>query len=98
MAWCTEIFFAEILLQWIHLMCVFMYVVDETGINTACLRHFRVQLKNKFMKYTELTTQIGQCKNLHAQSIFDTKSETWPAIAQGPKYYSPKQTHIRVLP
>jgi hypothetical protein len=56
-------------------MGVFMYVVDETGINTACLRHFKVQLKNKFMKYTELTTQIEQCKNLHAQSIFDTKSE-----------------------
>jgi len=26
--------------------------------------------------------------------IFDAKSETRPAILQGPKYYSPKQMHI----
>jgi hypothetical protein len=29
-------------------MGVFMYFVDETGINVVCLRHFRAQLKNKF--------------------------------------------------
>lgn len=74
-------------------MGVFMYFLDETGINIACLRHFRVQLKNKFRNI--LTWQLSWSNvRIYKQSIFDTKSETWPAILQGPKYYSPKQTRI----
>jgi hypothetical protein len=40
-------------------MGVFMYAVDETGINTACLRRFTAQLKDKSRKYTEADNSDG---------------------------------------
>ena len=78
-------FFAEN--KWIHLISVFMYFVDETGIDVTCLRHFRSNSKIN-LRITELTNQLEQCKNLHAtyfwHNIWNTTS--YPA---GPQILQP---------